>query len=93
MEKCLARNLIIEMQDMNRLKNAVQVRFFDKMHERPEYLIRAFPAEAKRAYSNGMVSVRVSKSHLSQGSGVEQPLTLITSFRQFISYHLQSMKI
>lgn len=50
----------------------------------------AFPAAASEEYSNGMISMKLNmKNHLSKG--LNQPLTFLVGFRQFVQYHIQSM--
>jgi len=67
LEKVLARIVTIELKNNNGVQNSAGISFHDKVDDRPGFLTTKFPHAAKESYSNGMVSMKLSKSHLSKG--------------------------
>lgn len=90
LEKVLARIVTIELKNNTGVANSANITFHDKVEDRPEMLKLNFPKAMKENYTNGMVSMKLSKTHLDKG--LNQPLTFLVGFRQYIQYHLHGMK-
>jgi len=71
------------------VKSSPTILFHDK--DFPIVVAKAFPNASKTLYSNGILSFKMTnKEHLSRG--IEQPLTFLAGFRQYIHYHLHAIK-
>lgn len=90
LEKVLARIVTIELKNNAGVANSAGITFHDKVEDRPENLKFKFPKAMKESYTNGMVSMKLSKTHLDKG--LNQPLTFLVGFRQYVQYHLHGMK-
>jgi hypothetical protein len=57
----------------------------------PENVLRLFPNGMKNRTSNGSITMQVSETHLKKG--LEQPLSQLIGFRQYIHFHIDAIKI
>ena len=39
-----------------------------------------------------LINIGLTKNHFGNNKGIEQPLTFVIGYRQYIQYHLQAMK-
>lgn len=88
-DKAMARIFLLELKDCKRaVKNAPGVMFHDK--QPPQTVVKAFP-KALHDTSNGAVTLSVNTEHLKKG--IEEPLTQLIGFRQFLHFNMHGIKI
>jgi len=87
----MARIMLLEFKETTRhVKGSVAITYHDKSI--PASLAAAFPNTARETYTNGILEVKLGASHVTSAKGIDQPLTFITGFRLYVSFHLHSMK-
>ena len=57
----------------------------------PENVTRVFPGAMQKRTSNGSISFSVSD--ISIKKGIDQPLSQLIGFRQYLHFHLHAIKI
>lgn len=56
----------------------------------PETITAVFPKAADNKYSNGVISFTLFPGHMSPS--IDQPLTFLIGFRQYLHYHFHAIK-
>lgn len=89
-DQSLARIFLLELHDSKRsVQNAPSVLYHDKKF--PENVTRLFPGAMQSRTSNGSISFAVSSAHIKKG--IDEPLSQLIGFRQYLHYHLHAIKI
>lgn len=88
-DRALARIFLLEFSDSKRyVKNPPAIMYHDIKF--PEGITKVFPDAAKHTYSNGVISFTLFPGHLKDG--LEQPLSFLIGFRQYLHYHFHAIK-
>ncbi len=88
-DRALARIFLLEFSDSKRyVKNPPAIMYHDIKF--PEGITKVFPDAAKHTYSNGVISFTLFPGHLKDG--LEQPLSFLIGFRQYLHYHFHARK-
>ena len=69
--------------------NCPAIFFHDKTA--PEDIERLFPESKPIEKSNGAISFKISEAHLKKG--IDQPLSQLIGFRQYMHFHVDAIKI
>lgn len=89
-DQALARIFLLELNDSKRnVVNAPAVLFHDKTN--PENVLRVFPGAMQKKTSNGSITFSVSSNSIKKG--IDQPLSQLIGFRQYLHFHLHAIKI
>jgi hypothetical protein len=99
-ERVLAKILCVQM------KNPPLITYHEKVEDRPTNLSKDFPNHKDEDYTSGMISIskyrilpltnlllcylEVNKDHMTKHR--LQTLNMLVTFRQYIQFHIQSMK-
>ena len=105
-ERVLAKILCVQMKDTKSCKNPPLITYHDKVDDRPTNLSKDFPNHKDEEYTSGMISIskyrilsltnfllcclEVNKDHMSKHR--LETLNMLVTFRQYIQFHIQSMK-
>jgi hypothetical protein len=103
-ERVLAKILCVQMKDTKNCKNPPNISYHDKIEDRPTNLMKDFPGHKDEDYPSGMISIskylpltnlilrclEVNKDHMTKHR--LQTLNMLVTFRQYIQFHIQSMK-
>ena len=88
-DKALARIFLLEFSDSKRyVKNPPSIIYHDNKF--PESVLSVFPDASKEKYSNGVISFTLFPGHFK--GGMDQPISFLSGFRQFIHYHFHAIK-
>ena len=86
----LARIFLLELKDSKRaVMSAPGIDYQDK--DVPQEVKKNFPNSVTRYPSNGLISFKLGASHLKKG--IDEPLSQLIGFRQYIHFHLHAIKI
>lgn len=86
----LGRIFLLELNDSKRqVMNAPGILYHDKAF--PENVLRVFPGSMSNRTSNGSISFQLGEVHLKKG--LDQPLSQMIGFRQYIHFHITAIKI
>jgi len=88
-DRALARIFLLEFADTKRLvKNPPSIMYHDNKF--PETITAVFPKAADNKYSNGVISFTLFPGHMNPS--IDQPLTFLIGFRQYLHYHFHAIK-
>mmetsp|Transcript_611 Transcript_611/g.809 ORF Transcript_611/g.809 Transcript_611/m.809 type:complete len:147 (+) Transcript_611:638-1078(+) len=87
----MARIMLLEFKECQRsVPGAIATSYHDKSV--PAELSAAFPNVGRETYTNGIIQFKMNSKHVAAPKTIEQPLTFLTAYRQYVSFHLHSMK-
>jgi len=86
----LARIFLLELKDSKRaVLNSPGIDYRDK--DIPKEVANAFPDGVSKFPSNGMITFKLGAPHLKKG--IDEPLSQLIGFRQYLHFHLHAIKI
>ena len=86
----LARIFLLELKDSKRaVMSAPGIDYQDK--DVPQEVKKNFPNSVTKFPSNGLISFKLGAPHLKKG--IDEPLSQLIGFRQFMHFHLHAIKI
>jgi len=86
----LARIFLLEQKDTRSVLNAPAIAYHDKAP--PQEVVAAFPGAMDNVKtSNGSISFLIGEKSINKG--MDQPLSQLIGFRQYLHYHLHAIKI
>jgi len=88
-DRALARIFLLEFSDSKRyVKNPPAIIYHDIKF--PEAIQALYPESAKVKYSNGVITFTLFPGHIKDG--MDQPLSFLIGFRQYLHYHFHAIK-
>lgn len=87
----MARIVLLEFKDATRqVKGSVSITYHDK--NLPSELLSTFPAAQQEQNSSGILQIKMTQMQVKAPRTIDQPLTFMAGFRQYLSFHIHSMK-
>lgn len=88
-DRALAKVFLLEFVDSRRhVKQPPAINYSD--HQNPPDLVQSFPSLANKKFTNGIIQFTLFEQHTKPS--VEQPITFLVGFRQYLHFHFHAIK-